>query len=561
MDFLNQSFAQVRDLFLSMTPGARLTAGLLLAVVGISAGFLFTHESSKPDDYLFGGLYLTAEEADRVDAAIAKAGLNGAAREGNRVRVPSGRRSEYLAAVAASDALPRNFHSIIEKAVESGPFIGNEQTRQRVKLAKEQQLSIMLRQLDWVENALVMFDVDKVRAARSPFGQKRGSATVTVTPVAGESVNPRRMKTLRNLVAGAFVALEAKDVTVVDAFADTVVGGGGSDSMLVDILDDPYYKRRITYENYVRDQIHDMLSYIPGVRVQVSAELDTTLEKKMRSVTPDDAASATLREKKLETEETRSKAQLTGRPGLVANGPNRQAATPAPPVPPDRSQTTSKDTDIFVAATEEVQTLNGLTPTKVKATIAIPQSYLVQVWRQDNMPADGSDPGTPDASQLKMYRENEITRVEESVVQLLPSVSKEDPYSQVKVTTIRELAKPQLAPPSTAENALAWAQRYWNTLAMAVLAVFSLFMLRSMVKSVPQSPPGRAAGATDDGPTLSVERESASAGEEDDEEESEGNRPKLRLKKGPTLKDDLVEIVREDPDSAAAILKSWISAA
>jgi flagellar biosynthesis/type III secretory pathway M-ring protein FliF/YscJ len=37
-----------------------------------------------------------------------------------------------------------------------------------------------------------------------------------------------------------------------------------------------------------------------------------------------------------------------------------------------------------------------------------------------------------------------------------------------------------------------------------------------------------------------------------------GVRPRLRLKKGPTLKDDLTELVKEDPDGAAAILRTWI---
>ena len=49
MDFLNKAFAQVADLFRSMTPGARLTAGLLLVVVVVSVGYLFTHEMSGPE--------------------------------------------------------------------------------------------------------------------------------------------------------------------------------------------------------------------------------------------------------------------------------------------------------------------------------------------------------------------------------------------------------------------------------------------------------------------------------------------------------------------------------
>jgi flagellar biosynthesis/type III secretory pathway M-ring protein FliF/YscJ len=40
--------------------------------------------------------------------------------------------------------------------------------------------------------------------------------------------------------------------------------------------------------------------------------------------------------------------------------------------------------------------------------------------------------------------------------------------------------------------------------------------------------------------------------------ESEGGRPKLRLKRGPSLKEDLSELVKEDPDGAAAILRTWI---
>ena len=47
MDFLNKAIAQLSDLFRSMTPGARITAGLLLAVVVVSMGYLFQH-SDRP---------------------------------------------------------------------------------------------------------------------------------------------------------------------------------------------------------------------------------------------------------------------------------------------------------------------------------------------------------------------------------------------------------------------------------------------------------------------------------------------------------------------------------
>ena len=86
MDFLNKAIAQLSELFRSMTPGARIMAGLLLAVVVISVGYLFQHSATGPDTYLFGGEPISNGQLDRVEAAIAKAGLSDFQREGSRIR-------------------------------------------------------------------------------------------------------------------------------------------------------------------------------------------------------------------------------------------------------------------------------------------------------------------------------------------------------------------------------------------------------------------------------------------------------------------------------------------
>ena len=89
---------------------------------------------------------------------------------------------------------------------------------------------------------------------------------------------------------------------------------------------------------------------------------------------------------------------------------------------------------------------------------------------------------------------------------------------------------------------------------MTGLAFFSLLMLRSMVKAVPATEPN----AVEARPTITLMPE-------DDIEEVAGEevapaaKLKRRMRKGPSLKDELIEIVNEDPDAAAAILRSWIS--
>ena len=70
MDFLNKSIAQLNDLFRSMSPGARITSGLLLVVVLVSLVFLFRFETSSPDDYLLAGHMFSSRELNAAIGAL-----------------------------------------------------------------------------------------------------------------------------------------------------------------------------------------------------------------------------------------------------------------------------------------------------------------------------------------------------------------------------------------------------------------------------------------------------------------------------------------------------------
>lgn len=85
-------------------------------------------------------------------------------------------------------------------------------------------------------------------------------------------------------------------------------------------------------------------------------------------------------------------------------------------------------------------------------------------------------------------------------------------------------------------------------------------MLRSLVKGIPPADPVTSVA----GPTLSInlgDHDAADSGGTNAEKDAaeEVDRPKLKLNKGSNLKDELTDIVREDPDAAAAILRGWIS--
>ena len=92
---------------------------------------------------------------------------------------------------------------------------------------------------------------------------------------------------------------------------------------------------------------------------------------------------------------------------------------------------------------------------------------------------------------------------------------------------------------------------------MLGVAMFSLLVLRSVVNGKPNE---SATPAFASASSLTPQAEETKAAAESNDA-AEAGRPKLRLKKGTSVKDDLVDIVREDPDAAADILRSWISKA
>ena len=124
MDFLNKYFAQIKELFEGMTPGARITSALLLVVTVASLGYLFTSGFHPGGDvFLLDNRAFTSDELTPMLGAFATEGLADAEIVGGRIRVPRGKETAYVAALAKAGVLPHDFSSILDNAInKSGPF-------------------------------------------------------------------------------------------------------------------------------------------------------------------------------------------------------------------------------------------------------------------------------------------------------------------------------------------------------------------------------------------------------------------------------------------------------
>ena len=141
------------------------------------------------------------------------------------------------------------------------------------------------------------------------------------------------------------------------------------------------------------------------------------------------------------------------------------------------------------------------------------------------------------------------------MAQLLPSVESAAKATElVTVTTFQDI--PVLEPPAPEfrQEVLSWARQSWRMLGTIGLALISLLVLRSMVRAR----------------TLAAEVEPAAASAGRPSRRTAGrcrDRPSSLLRThdgfhnaqaGPSLRDELSELVEDDPEAAANVLRSWI---
>lgn len=547
MDFLNKAWTQLTDLFRSMTPGARITAGLLLAVVVISLGYLLRYQGSGPNAYLLSGQHFSPAEIDAMEAAFAKANLNGYQIEGTRIKVPRSQQHLYVAALADGNALPRQFLAAFDEAVKAAsPFESREQREQREKAAKQRELSLVVSKLPGMENAVVLYDTD-VKPGLSKETVTR--ASVSVKPRGSEHLKEQQAESIRQTVAAAIKNLDPQRVTVLDLNSGKTFYG--SPDGLGSSMDDPYVSRKRTYEQDWNGKILNALSYIPGVTVSANVELDKSKELYEEEVKHETKAVPYQVNEKTTTRTVEGSAPA-GRPGPVsqtANAPTSLANAQAKGTREEEEHSENQTVNAIPGKRVEKKTA-GLTPQRVTVTVGIPASYFKKVWLERNPPEPGAPPKTPEQKDLDPIRTQVLASIVKQVATLLPKPDGAgDASDLVTATEFQDITPPTLPEPSLKENVLGWFAESWSTLGLIALAFFSLWMLRSMIRAVPAVEPAPALAAA-----------SAPAAEKREEEPKPApvNRLKRLRKPGMSLREELSELVADDPDAAANILRTWI---
>ncbi len=546
MDFLNKAFLQLKDLFRSMSAGARITAALLLVLVVVSLAYLFRYQMSGPGVYLMNGELFSTEELQTMQGAFAKEGLKGWDFEGPRIRIPRGQQTAFLAALAKNDAMPRRSGDYIEKALSGTNILMDSQHRKDlVKAAKEKELARRIRIMPNIQDAFVMYDTETKRGI-SP--ETVATASVSVTPKGSQPLSAQEARSIRNLVASGIVGLKPENVRVVDLkHAELNFGDAGSGDPQADVL----AGKTQTWQEKFKKDIQDRLAHIGGVLVSVSVQLDTTksTHKTESKVEPKATPISTMTKSRSKTREGTVPA---GAAGVIAN--QAQGLRPTQTKGSRDEEEESTEQTVNAVSRSSIETdVTGHAPKRVTASVGIPTSYFESIWRTRQGIGAGTDSKKPPQAELDQIRTQEIKKTQDAIVSLLLPYNEgeTDMTKAVSVVEFPDIPPEQVPEPGIPERVTGWLIENWRTLGLIALALVSLVMLRSMVRSVPTGEePVRAPVAQGPGQP---------AAETAKREETAADRRLKRLTgSGPTLRDELTQIVTEDPETAANILRTWI---
>jgi flagellar M-ring protein FliF len=546
MDFLNKAYGQVGDLFKSMTPGSRITAGMLIAMIVVSLIYLFAFRVHPANEYLLGARQFSRGELAELQSAFAAAGLSDFEIIGNRIRVPRRKMIEYLQSLSQNEVKLADFDSAIDEALaNANSLIDSRQVQDfRFSQAAQKKLAHWFRGLAGIDNATVHFQ--EVRQPGWPPTLER-RATVAVEGAGGRPLSREMVRTIRTTASG-FFGITPEDVTITD-LSGNQAWGGDAESREYSRAETVYADTKRMHEEQWQKKIYDCLTVYPGVVVGVNVELDPELATETTKVTVDTQPTAVESNTYRKVVEGRPAAG--GRPGAVPNEvPSNSPRDIAGVAGLETSLDENRERQVSVAGHEQTTRRRApLIPTSVTATVWIPESYFRTVWHQRNPVVPGEEPRTPDPAQLRPIEQEVTKKISDAIVALIPPpASGDNTLPQVHVTSYEDIPNPPLELPSTSVVVLDWLTHHWQTIGLLLVALAGLLMLRSMIRV---ASPGTTATPVPFPVPLPAE-----------EAESRTREPVVLHRRtagsGGNLREELTAMVREDPDAAANVLRTWI---
>jgi flagellar M-ring protein FliF len=460
--------------------------------------------------------------------------------EGGMILVPTDTLTRAFLILSNGDLLGESPASALDRMFESSsPWETDGSRKQRSNNARNRFLSGVIANISGVKSADVMVD-----PGQDGIGKRHvpASAMVNIKTATG-SVDADMADAVAALVSGAVARLDIANVTIVDAGTGRRVAVSDPSNMLPsDALE---IKRDI--EKRKRQDIEDILDYIPGVRVGVNVLMDTVASQH-ELVTNYDSKDPIRREM---TEETSSRNISNGgepgprsNTGLSINGSggagNEQTS--------NITETEFYESKPVVLQQETTRT--GHQVKQINVAVNVPRSFFVGLYKRQNPDAQDE----PDDAALAPLIAPQLAKIEEKV----QVITLADVQGTVKADMVPD-APALMAGGGGSTISMMLGGGWAGVAGMSLLGLVSLGLMLGMVRKAtrPESLPSieELAGVP---PSLPSDEELIG-----EAEESEATMQGVELDeddlKARRIAEQISDLVRADPAEASRLLGKWVT--
>jgi hypothetical protein len=570
MERIKKIYAHVRDLFLSMTPTNRIIVSLLSLVLIFSLGYLIVGGIKKSDPTsayvkIYNGYHFSSEEVRAVEDALADSNLKDFRWVGDQLEVHRNNQSKYIAVIALSSAVHPKGVALAETTKNLSTWESSKIIDERLFHAKSQVLAEAIARFPGVVSAEIIPNKRDKWNKNVWFREKVPSISVFVDALYFKPLPEDTIVAIGNSVKTAFGITDLREITITDRRNSRIYYGNGED---VDSSGPgAYAKAQKNQQEYWEKRIHDLLN-IKGLQVQTSIILKTKYNERALDVTQRIAKDPFYEHTDKYSLDIEA-AERGGRPGQISMSA-RPLINPITTLS-DKSKLAEKrdenEKTKSIGGTEERYEVFPLVPDRITATLRIPRDYIRDSWIAKNKNNNtGSPPPEPTPEQLaeeEQLLQNTIRQdVGNMFINYRGDSRSADPYNMVQVSFYNQIVEPEIELTNWQKIQM-WLYQHWQTLSLMGLVLGGLCVLFSITR--PVKPPQIVIYEAPEVPMEVIEAQAkakadaeAAAAAEASASDEDIDRTLEPFGSIRSIRDEIAELVAENPEAAAAVLRQWI---
>ncbi len=372
MEFLERTLETVRKQLGALNTTHKLLIGSVVIILLMTL-FVVSQYSSKAT-YVEFAPGSTPAQTDINEQNLAGMGIN-VKRDGDKLLIRTEDKNRAFAALGEAGKLPNDKAILFENILQKQSWTNSrQQNEQLYNSALQNELAARISDFRAVKSAAVFLDIPEMAG----FGaqMRKPSASVTVTTDSGAPMDQATVDAVARFVAGSRAGLTIDRVSVIDA----VLGRERKPTTDEDALPTTYLEHAGKIEGQTREKVAELLSYIPGVVVAVTAHVDVTRSKsEIKTNMPEKQGTIAMRKKETETTTSSTMASKGAEAGFSANQTadiNRGGGSPGNKN--DTNTTTTEYENHVGTRTETVLDPRGHA-TMVAVSVNVPRGFVASL--------------------------------------------------------------------------------------------------------------------------------------------------------------------------------------